>query len=85
MEQTDKLVTNLDGFDYFTIIFDFLISIAGGLAVNHLIPILKDKFIRAQLWGYDLNNPSTVYGLTLAGYGVIFFFIGKIVAWFQKN
>ena len=34
--------------------------------------------------GLDFNKPITLYGLTLAGYGLIFFFVGKVVAWFQK-
>ncbi len=34
--------------------------------------------------GFDFNQPSTVYGLTLAGYGILFFVIGKVVAWFQR-
>jgi len=34
--------------------------------------------------GFDFSQPGTVYGLTLAGYGVLFFIIGKIVAWFQR-
>ncbi|TSC59600.1 MAG: hypothetical protein LiPW15_620 [Parcubacteria group bacterium LiPW_15] len=32
----------------------------------------------------DWIKPPAVYGFTLAGYGVIFFVIGKIVAWFQR-
>jgi len=59
MTQTDKSVSTIDRFDLFTIIFDFLISIVGGIIVNRLIPILKDKFIRAQLWGYDLNKRNS--------------------------
>ncbi len=34
--------------------------------------------------GLDFNNTKTLYGLTLAGYGLIFFFVGKVVAWFQR-
>jgi hypothetical protein len=49
----------MDNFDRFTIVFNFLISILGGLIVHRLIPILKDKFIRAQLWGYDLNKRNS--------------------------
>jgi len=56
MKQIDKSISTIDRFDRFTIVFDVLISIIGGLVVNRLIPILKDKFIRAQLWGYDLNK-----------------------------
>jgi hypothetical protein len=56
MKQIDKSISTIDRFDQFTILFDVLISIIGGLVVNRLIPILKDKFIRAQLWGYDLNK-----------------------------
>jgi len=59
MTQTDKLVSTIDRFDLFTIVFDTLISIVGGIIVNRLIPILKDKFIRAQLWGYDLNKRNS--------------------------
>lgn len=32
----------------------------------------------------DWFKPPTVYGFTLALYGLLFFFIGKVVAWFQK-
>ena len=49
----------IDHFDLFTIVFDILISIVGGLIVNRLIPILKEKFLRAQLWGYDLNKRNS--------------------------
>jgi hypothetical protein len=59
MKQIDTSVSAIDRFDQFTIVFDFLISIVGGLIVNRLIPILKDKFIRAQLWGYDLNKRNS--------------------------
>jgi hypothetical protein len=52
-------MNEIDRFDKFTIAFDFLISIVGGLIVHRLIPILKDKFIRAQLWGYDLNKRNS--------------------------
>jgi len=34
--------------------------------------------------GVDFSRPTTIYGLTLAGYGLLFFFVGKIIAWFQK-
>lgn len=34
--------------------------------------------------GFNFNDPRTLYGITLAGYGLIFFFVGKIVAWFQR-
>lgn len=32
----------------------------------------------------DWLKPPAVYGFTLAGYGVIFLVIGKVVAWFQR-
>jgi len=35
--------------------------------------------------GYDMNKIKTVYGLTLIGYGVIIFGIGKFIAWFQRS
>ncbi len=35
-------------------------------------------------WGFDMSIPNTVYGVTLMLYSVLFFFAGKIVAWFQK-
>lgn len=35
-------------------------------------------------WGYDLNDPHTVYGLTLISYGALLYFVGRVVAWFQK-
>ena len=34
--------------------------------------------------GFDFSKPGTIYGLTLTGYGVLAFIIGKIIAWFQK-
>ena len=34
--------------------------------------------------GVDLNIPGMLYGFTLAGYGVLLFIVGKIVAWWQK-
>ncbi len=36
------------------------------------------------LGGLYWANSSQLYGYTLAGYGLIFFVIGKIVAWFQR-
>lgn len=36
-------------------------------------------------WGYDMTNPSTLYGVTLAGYGFLLLLVGKVVTWFQKN
>ncbi len=59
MKQVEKSMSTLDRFDLFTIVFDILISIFGGLVVNRLIPILKEKFIKAQLWGYDLNKRNS--------------------------
>ena len=59
MKQNDTSVAIIDRFDLFTIIFNILISIVGGLIVHRLIPILKEKFIRAQLWGYDLNKRNS--------------------------
>lgn len=35
--------------------------------------------------GWDMGTTQGVIGATLAGYGVLFFFIGKIVAWYQRN
>jgi hypothetical protein len=35
-------------------------------------------------WGFDLNIPSTLYGVTIMLYAGLFFFVGKIVAWFQR-
>lgn len=49
----------IDRFDLFTIVFDILLSIVGGLVVHRLIPMLKEKFIKAQLWGYDLNKRNS--------------------------
>lgn len=49
----------IDRFDVFTIVLDVLLSIVGGLVVHRLIPILKEKFIKAQLWGYDLNKRNS--------------------------
>jgi len=35
--------------------------------------------------GFDFSKPGTIYGLTLAGYGLIALIIGRIVAWFQRD
>ena len=35
-------------------------------------------------WGYDLNDPSNLYGITIIIYGVIFFVVGRIVGWYQR-
>ncbi len=59
MKQVEISTSTMGGFDMFTIVFDVLISIVGSLAVNRLIPILKEKFIKAQLWGYDLNKRNS--------------------------
>lgn len=59
MKQTDKSGLTIDHFDQFTILFNIFISFIGGLIVNRLISILKEKFIRAQLWGYDLNKKTS--------------------------
>lgn len=34
--------------------------------------------------GINFSEPKTIYGLTLAGYGLIIFVIGKVVAWYQR-
>ncbi|CAF4457047.1 unnamed protein product, partial [Rotaria sp. Silwood2] len=82
MRQVDTSVSIIDHFDLFTIVFDILISIVGGLIVNRLVPILKDKFIRAQLWGYDLNKRNSreikiaeSQGVIAAGIFLILMFI----------
>ncbi|CAF1588952.1 unnamed protein product, partial [Adineta ricciae] len=74
--------STLDRFDLFTIVFDICISIVGGLIVNRLVPILKEKFIRAQLWGYDLNKRTSreiqiaeSQGVIAAGMFLILMFI----------
>ena len=59
MKRTMIVTSPIDRFDIFTIVFDILISILGGLVINRLIPILKEKFVRAQLWGYDLNKRNS--------------------------
>ena len=59
MKQGKISTATIDRFDIFTIVFDILISIVGSLIVNRLIPILKEKFIKAQLWGYDLNKRNS--------------------------
>jgi hypothetical protein len=59
MTQVKLSTSTIDRFDLFTIVFDILISIVGGLVVNRLIPMLKEKFIKAQLWGYDLNKKNS--------------------------
>jgi hypothetical protein len=35
-------------------------------------------------WGFDLNIPSTLYGVTIMLYSGLFFVVGKIIAWFQR-
>ena len=59
MEKTEVSNSAIDHFDLFTIIFNILISIIGSLVVNQLISILKEKFIKAELWGYDLNKQNS--------------------------
>lgn len=34
--------------------------------------------------GFDFDKTQTLYGLTLAGYGVIALVVGKIIIWFQR-
>ena len=34
--------------------------------------------------GIDLHIPGMLYGVTLAGYGVLLLIVGKIVAWWQR-
>ncbi|CAF0812468.1 unnamed protein product [Rotaria sp. Silwood1] len=82
MKQINTSVSMIDRFDQFTILFDILISIVGALIVNRLIPILKDKFIRAQLWGYDFNKINSrkvkiaeSQGVIAAGIFLILMFI----------
>ncbi|CAF4606399.1 unnamed protein product, partial [Rotaria sp. Silwood1] len=82
MKQVKISTLTLDRFDLFTIIFDILISILGSLIVNRLIPILKEKFIKAQLWGYDLNKRNSKeikvaesQGVLAAGIFLILMFI----------
>ncbi|UJR36439.1 hypothetical protein I4U23_029162 [Adineta vaga] len=82
MKPIQTLGTTFDRFDLFTIIFDICISIVGSLIVNRLVPILKEKFIRAQLWGYDLNKRSSreikiaeSQGVIAAGIFLILMFI----------
>ncbi|HVM73920.1 MAG TPA: hypothetical protein VMU13_03540 [Candidatus Paceibacterota bacterium] len=36
------------------------------------------------LGGLAWASSNQLYGYTLAGYGVLFFIVGKVVAWFQK-
>ncbi len=58
------------------IIFFSVIMIIAGLAwAGHNSP---------PEGGFDFNKPGTVYGITLACYGLIGFIIGWIVAWFQR-
>ncbi|CAF5123650.1 unnamed protein product, partial [Rotaria magnacalcarata] len=59
MKPTQMSTSAIDRFDFFTIAFDILISIVGSIIVNRLIPILKEKFIKAQLWGHDLNKRNS--------------------------
>ncbi|MFA5935068.1 MAG: hypothetical protein WC827_04240 [Candidatus Paceibacterota bacterium] len=39
----------------------------------------------STLWGYDMSNPSTVCGVTIMLYSVLFFFVGKTITWFQGS
>ena len=58
------------------IIFISVLMILGGLA-------WAGSNAPAQ-GGIDLSRSGMLYGFTLAGYGVLFFFVGKIVAWWQR-
>lgn len=33
--------------------------------------------------GFNFSDPSTIYGFTLVGWGVLLLVVGKIVTWFQ--
>lgn len=58
------------------IIFSILMILSGlYLCSQHSLP----------QGGYDLNAIETIYGITLIGYGVIAFGIGKFITWFQKS
>lgn len=35
--------------------------------------------------GWDMESTQSVIGATIAGYGFLFFIIGKVVAWYQSN
>lgn len=59
MKMISHVEPGLDRFDLFTIVFDIAISIIGGIVVHRLIPVLKEKFIKAQLWGRDLNKKDS--------------------------
>jgi hypothetical protein len=42
-----------------------------------------DKYSPPQ-GGFDFNQPGTMFGITIALYGVLLFLIGLVVAWYQK-
>ena len=35
--------------------------------------------------GWDMESTQSMIGATMVGYGVLFFFIGKVIAWYQRN
>ncbi|CAF1430149.1 unnamed protein product, partial [Didymodactylos carnosus] len=50
------MYSKVDRFDVFTIVVNILLSTLGGILVNRLIPMLSKSFIKANLFGYDLNK-----------------------------
>ncbi|CAF1625177.1 unnamed protein product [Rotaria magnacalcarata] len=82
MKPTQMSTSAIDRFDFFTIAFDILTSIVGSIIVNQLIPILKEKFIKAQLYGHDLNKRNSTevkiaesQGVLAAGIFLVLMFI----------
>lgn len=49
-----------------------------------VVAILVGAYYGGQS-GWDMDTTQGIVGATIAGYGVLFFFIGKVVAWYQRN
>lgn len=58
-------------------------TVVQGVKVKRTGKIIIIVSVLMILGGLAWADTNQLYGLTLAGYGLIFFIIGKIVAWFQ--
>lgn len=45
---------------------------------------LEAAIVRLAQGGIDLHIPGMLYGITLAGYGMLLLIVGKVVAWWQR-
>jgi len=60
-------------------------TVVQGVKVRKSGKIIMIVSVLMILGGLSLaGSGEQLYGYTLAGYGVLFFFVGKVVAWFQR-